>query len=116
MQRTISPEELSRLIDTSPQRVAVIDVRKAHDFDADPNLIPVARHRPPETVDDWLHELDAAREIIVYCVHGHAVSGGVLDRLLAAGLRARLIDGGIEAWKANGGSTVPARAPATPAR
>jgi len=104
MQRTISPRELQNLMH-SGQRIDLIDVRKTHDFEADPVLIPGARHCLPENVDHWLTDIAHDRETIVYCVHGHAVSNAVLDRLLAAGYRARLIDGGIEAWKNSGGDT-----------
>lgn len=105
MQRTISSRELRSLID-GRSAVDVIDVRKSHDYSADPALIPGARHLLPEQVDDWLDELARDREVIVYCVHGHAVSNTVLDRLLSAGYRARLVDGGLEAWKQAGGETV----------
>jgi rhodanese-related sulfurtransferase len=33
------------------------------------------------------------------------VSNSVLDHLLGQGLKARFIEGGIEAWKAAGGAT-----------
>ncbi len=105
MQRTITPRDLQQLIDTNAD-LTLIDVRKAHDYAADPALIPGAAHRLPERIDDWLNEVENERDIVVYCVHGHAVSNGVVDRLLEAGCRARLIDGGIEAWKESGGATV----------
>jgi Fe-Mn family superoxide dismutase len=40
--------------------------------------------------------------VIVYCVHGHAISRGAAARLRAAGLNARSIAGGIERWQAEG--------------
>jgi rhodanese-related sulfurtransferase len=42
--------------------------------------------------------------VVVYCVHGHEVSNGVVARLRDLGLEALLLEGGIEAWKASGGS------------
>ncbi|MDH3713957.1 MAG: thiosulfate sulfurtransferase GlpE [Gammaproteobacteria bacterium] len=108
MQRTISPLELQQLIETNTDNISVIDVRKAHDFEADPAMIPGAKHLLPERIDDWLSQVAREPEIIVYCVHGHAVSNDVLDRLLEEGYRARLIDGGIEAWKESGAATVTA--------
>ncbi|MDH3452324.1 MAG: thiosulfate sulfurtransferase GlpE [Gammaproteobacteria bacterium] len=106
MQRTISPLELQQLIETDGHGIDVIDVRKSYDYEADPVVIPGAQHRSPENVSDWLSDMAVDRQIVVYCVHGHAVSNGVLDQLLAAGYRARLIDGGIEAWRQSGGPTV----------
>ena len=106
MQRTISPQDLQQLIDTDVHSISVIDVRKSHDYAADPVMIPGAQHLLPDDVENWLDRIAIEREIIVYCVHGHAVSKGVVDQLVTAGYRARLIDGGIEAWKQNGGATV----------
>jgi rhodanese-related sulfurtransferase len=40
---------------------------------------------------------------VVYCVRGGSVSNSVVDRLQAAGVKARYIEGGIEAYKAAGG-------------
>jgi carboxylate-amine ligase len=40
--------------------------------------------------------------VLVYCVHGHAVSRGVLLQLRAAGIDARFLRGGIEGWQASG--------------
>ena len=105
MQRNITPEELQRLI-SSDAGIAVVDVRKPHDYDADPVRIPGATRHLPDRVDEWMHDLADDREIVVYCVHGHAVSNGVLDRLRSAGCRARLVEGGLEAWKDSGGTTV----------
>ena len=50
------------------------------------------------------------RDVVIYCVRGGSVSNSVLDRLQAAGIRARYIEGGLEGWKAAGGQTVPAGA------
>jgi len=43
---------------------------------------------------------------VIYCVRGGAVSNSVVDRLQAAGVKARYIEGGIEAYKAAGGKVV----------
>lgn len=45
--------------------------------------------------------------MVAYCVHGHEVSRGVVDRLRALGLEAALLEGGIETWKAAGGPVTP---------
>jgi rhodanese-related sulfurtransferase len=39
-------------------------------------------------------------------VRGGSVSNAVVDALQAKGLKARFIEGGLEAWKATGGTTV----------
>ena len=45
--------------------------------------------------------------MVIYSVRGGAVSNDVMDRLQAAGVKARFIEGGLEAWKAAGGKVVP---------
>ena len=41
--------------------------------------------------------------MVVYCVHGHEVSQGVAKALEEQGLLASYLEGGVEAWKAQGG-------------
>jgi rhodanese-related sulfurtransferase len=43
------------------------------------------------------------QDVVIYCVRGGSVSNSVVDSLQAAGIKARFIEGGIEAWKAAGG-------------
>jgi Fe-Mn family superoxide dismutase len=85
-------------------RIAMLDVRRRRAFEAEPALIPGAVWRDPEQVDRWVAELNPNRSVVVYCVHGHEVSNGVVARLRDLGLEALLLEGGIEAWKASGGS------------
>jgi hypothetical protein len=40
--------------------------------------------------------------VVVYCVHGHAVSQEAAAALAATGRKARYLDGGIEHWKEGG--------------
>ena len=56
--------------------------------------------RVPEHIAEWSKELGDHGEVIVYCVHGHNVSQGARDFLRERGLRARIVEGGIEAWQA----------------
>jgi|TARA_R110000744_G_scaffold104849_2_gene200635 rhodanese-related sulfurtransferase len=105
MSRTLSPQDLIVLQQQSDQ-ILVLDIRKQHDFDIDPQIIKGANRHQPEEIDRWIEELPINQDIIIYCVHGHAVSNTVLDRLLEGGLKARYIEGGIEAWKDAGGETI----------
>ena len=61
------------------------------------------RWRDPSSVGAWSGELDRERAVVVYCAHGQAVSQGVADALVVAGLSARYLEGGIAAWIAAGG-------------
>ena len=102
MERTLSAQDLkSRLwhgVD-----VTLVDVRRAAAREADPRLVPGAVWRDPEQVDGWAHELPRDRPVVAYCVHGHEVSAGVVERLHALGFEAARLEGGFEGWKAAGG-------------
>ena len=85
----------------------VFDVRRAGVFDKAPSMIPGARWCDPATVGTWASELPADRDIVVYCVYGHEVGRVTAMRLRAAGLRARYLRGGIDAWQAAGQRLAP---------
>jgi thiosulfate sulfurtransferase len=104
MRTSMSPEGLKAVL-VGPAGVTLLDVRRRAAFEADPRVIPSAIWRDPETVDLWARDLPREMPVVVYCVHGHEVSQGVVDRLQGLVLDAALIEGGIEAWKASGGPT-----------
>jgi rhodanese-related sulfurtransferase len=85
----------------------LVDVRRAAAFETDPNVIPGALRRPPDTNESRGRELDAWRPVVVYCVHGHEVSQQAARSLAAQGLDARFLEGGVTAWKDQGGSVDP---------
>jgi len=80
----------------------VFDVRRAGVFENAGTMIPGARWCDPAQVPTWTAELPADRELLVYCVYGHEVSRVTALRLRAAGLNARYLIGGIDAWQAAG--------------
>jgi rhodanese-related sulfurtransferase len=94
MERSIKPKELKQLKD-----VIIVDVRREADFAAGPHMIEGALRKQPEAVEEWAGELPKNRDVVIYCARGGSVSNTVLDNLLSKGIRARLIEGGIEAWK-----------------
>jgi superoxide dismutase, Fe-Mn family len=79
-----------------------IDVRRRPVFEQARTLLPGARWHDPLDTAGWLPTLPQDRPVVVYCVHGHAVSRGVLLQLRAAGIDARFLRGGIEGWQAAG--------------
>jgi len=97
MDASITAAELRQsLAQSSPP--LLIDVRRNERFRESPYVIQGALHRDPAAVDSWKSTLPAAASVVVYCVHGHAVSQGV-----AKALGARYLEGGIEHWKEGGG-------------
>jgi rhodanese-related sulfurtransferase len=103
MSRTISPNELKPLVEQ--KSVTVLDVRRQNDFAADTVMLPGAQWKNPEQMAEWSKTLPKDKEVVVYCARGGSVSNSVLDHLLGQGVKARFIEGGIEAWKAVGGAT-----------
>ena len=105
MSRTISPADLQQLV-ASRKSILVLDVRRRSDYEADVQKIPAAAWLDPEKLPQWSTALPLDREIIIYCARGGTVSNSVVDQLQTKGIKARFIEGGIEAWIAAGGQTV----------
>jgi rhodanese-related sulfurtransferase len=77
----------------------VFDVRRDADYEADKQMILGAIRRDPEQVDQWAQEIPKDKDVVVYCIRGGSVSNAIVDKLLAAGVSVRYIEGGWEAWK-----------------
>jgi rhodanese-related sulfurtransferase len=105
MERTITPEILKALL-TGGDPPVLLDVRRADDRAKQPVAIPGATWHDPSALAAWSPNLDTDREIILYCVRGGSVSNSVLDALRAQGLKARYIEGGLEAWMVAGGEVL----------
>ena len=80
----------------------LLDVRRAGVFEQAQNMLPGASWRDPGAVASWAEALPADREVVVYCVYGHEVGRSTALRLRAAGINARFLAGGIDAWQAAG--------------
>lgn len=89
--------------EVNPDAVLVFDVRREADYAASNEIIPGAMWKNPEKIDIWVNALPRTLDVIIYCVRGGGVSNSVVDRLQAEGVKARFIEGGIEAYKAAGG-------------
>ena len=81
----------------------VFDVRREADYAASDEIIPGAMWKNPDKIDVWIGAVPLTMDVVVYCVLGGSVSNSVVDRLQAAGVKARYIEGGLEAYKAAGG-------------
>jgi len=98
--RTIAPA------DVNPDAALVFDVRREADYAASNETLPGAMWKNPEKIDAWIGALPLTQDVVIYCVRGGGVSNSVVDRLHAAGVKARFIEGGIEAYKAAGGKVI----------
>ncbi len=102
MERTIKPEILKNELAGK----YILDVRRSHDHIASSEQIAGANWHDPEKLVEWADSLPLQQDIVLYCVRGGGVSNSVVDALQAKGMKARFIEGGIEAWKAAGGEVV----------
>ncbi len=76
----------------------VLDVRRDVPFQQAKTMLPGADWRDPAQVGTWAAELPRDREVVVYCIYGHEVGRSTAMRLRAAGVNARFLPGGIDAW------------------
>jgi rhodanese-related sulfurtransferase len=83
----------------------IIDVRRSERWREAPDQIRGALRRDPARVEDWARTLPRAGRVVVYCVHGHEVSQGAARALIAHGIAAAFLEGGIETWKREGQPT-----------
>lgn len=82
--------------------VPLLDVRRAATYAQAASRIAGAAWRDPAAPASWAGEFAPGSRVVVYCVHGHEVSRSTALQLRAAGLDARFLRGGIEAWQAAG--------------
>ena len=101
----ITPCELRATLGTGAWPL-VVDVRRRAAFESDSGLVAGATWRDPFQVADWEKYLPRHRPVVIYCVHGHEISGNAAAALRQAGVDARYLEGGIEAWRSLGGPTV----------
>jgi Fe-Mn family superoxide dismutase len=99
----ISPDELSDAV--------LVDTRRAGAYDDADDVIAGAQWRDPAHVATWGPGLADAGEVVVYCVFGHEVGQATAVRLRSMGVRARFLQGGIEAWREAGRPVSPKPAP-----
>ena len=97
----IGPEALAAL-----PLARLLDVRRAALFAQAGNLIPGAHWCNPVHIGTAAAASalppPADQALVVYCVHGHAVSRSAVLALRAQGHDARFLSGGIAAWVAAG--------------
>lgn len=80
----------------------VIDVRRQQAIDSDDEMVPGAiwmDHGDPAAI---AKALDCRQDVVVYCIHGHQVSQSVAAALRANRINARVLRGGIDAWRGAG--------------
>jgi Fe-Mn family superoxide dismutase len=104
----ISAEELkAALARDDARRPVLLDVCLAKDLPRRTDMLAGATMHAPEALPRWVEGLPRDRPIAVYCIAGFQISGTAVRELRARGYDARALAGGITAWHAIGGATVP---------
>ncbi len=79
-------------------RGALFDVRRRGIFEKADTTLPGAAWRDPADVAQWAVALEPGTPVTVFCIYGHEVGRSTALRLRAAGVDARYLEGGIDAW------------------
>ena len=101
----VTAESLRAASDRDPP--VLLDVCLEDDLARRSDMLPGATLRAQEAIDRWVSTLPRDKPIAVYCVYGFQVSGNTVTELRRRGYDARAVKGGIAAWHAIGGRTVP---------
>ncbi|MEE9326364.1 MAG: rhodanese-like domain-containing protein [Cocleimonas sp.] len=94
---SITVAELDKSI-KSEHAPTIYDVRKKPAFDSDPKMIADATWQVHDQVDGWISDVPQGKQVVVYCVHGHAVSQNAAKVLCDKGIDAVYLEGGIAEW------------------
>jgi rhodanese-related sulfurtransferase len=97
MEKTITTTELAVMLQAE-NKVTLLDVRRKEDYEKSPEGIGAAQWRDPAAVEQWVQTLPAEQEVVLYCVRGGSVSQSVQKQLTEAGVKAKYLEGGLEAF------------------
>jgi Fe-Mn family superoxide dismutase len=104
----ISAEELKAALEgEEDRRPVLLDVCLPKDVPRRTDMLAGATMHAPSALPRWTGKLPRDRPIVVYCICGFQVSGTTVTELRKRGYDARALVGGITAWHAINGVTVP---------
>jgi Fe-Mn family superoxide dismutase len=104
----ISVEELTAALEgDADRRPILLDLCLPRDLARRTDMLAGASMHAPAALPRWVEGLPRDRPIAVYCICGFQVSGTAVTELRRRGYDARALVGGITAWHAIGGATVP---------
>ena len=98
MANTITAEELKRRIE-SGEKLALYDLRRQADFEADSELLPGAVRMDPAKVGEWAANLPKDGSAVIYCARGGSISKSTQEDLAGRGMDIPYLEGGHAAWK-----------------
>ena len=98
MEKTVNVTELADLLKAA-NKVTLLDVRRKEDYEQSPDGIADAPWHDPAKIGEWMQSLPKQQEVVVYCVRGGSVSQSVQKQLAEAGIMAKYLEGGLEAYR-----------------
>ena len=87
------------------QNFLLLDVRREQAVATSGVQIEHSQWKNPALWLDWKDNIPNTRRVVVYCAHGHEISQGLTATLLAMGVNAVSLAGGMSAWQ-NAGQPV----------
>jgi Fe-Mn family superoxide dismutase len=105
--RILAEELKTALENDDDRRPVLLDLCLPRDLRRRTDMLAGATMHAPAALPRWIEELPRGRPIVVYCICGFQVSGTAVTELRRRGYDARALVGGITAWHAIGGATVP---------
>src|SRR4051794_19862377 len=102
----VTAAELRAMLDRG-EDVTLVDVCLPENLSWRTDTLPGARFLRPAAIADWAGDLPRDKPVVAYCIYGFQVSSEATAELRRRGLDARALAGGIAAWHAMGGPTVP---------
>ena len=104
----ISAEDLKAALERNDdRRPMLVDLCLPKDLPRRTDMLEGATTHASDALPHWIEELPRDRPIAVYCICRFQVSGRAVTELRRRGYDARALIGGITAWHAIGGATVP---------
>ena len=104
----IDAAELKSILENPETQPLVLDVRHTDDRERSGLRILETPWRDSHCVSDWAEEFPKDKPIVVYCAYGFWVSEDAAKELRSLGYDARILQGGLVAWRAMGYSTTAA--------
>ncbi len=108
----ITVDELRERLEAG-EEMTIVDLRHPMDLEADPHVIPGARHMLLEEIEHRHHEIPRDRDIVLYCACPNEVTSARMALMLKRkGItRVRPLEGGIDAWRERNYPVEPRPAP-----
>jgi len=103
---TLSAAELAQW-QAAHKPFVLLDVRRSQAVAASGVQIANAQWKDPALWLDWKDQIASDAPVVLYCAHGHEISLGLTATLLAMGVDARGLDGGLSGWQAQGQAVLP---------